>query len=102
MHVILVDNGRSARLGMKRFRHSLKCIRCAACMNTCPVYRRSGGSSYGSTYMTNRHHHDAHVRDSEVQRASIFVDLECKFVTTASICRIDRGSTETKLGRRRW
>jgi L-lactate dehydrogenase complex protein LldF len=51
MHVILVDNGRSDRLGMKRFWHSLKCIRCAACMNTCPVYRRSGGLSYGSTYM---------------------------------------------------
>jgi L-lactate dehydrogenase complex protein LldG len=40
MHVVLVDNGRSARLGMERFWHSLKCIRCAACMNTCPVYRR--------------------------------------------------------------
>jgi L-lactate dehydrogenase complex protein LldF len=51
MHVILVDNGRSARLGMEKFWPSLKCIRCAACMNTCPVYRRSGGLSYGSTYM---------------------------------------------------
>jgi L-lactate dehydrogenase complex protein LldF len=51
MHVILVDNGRSERLGVKQFWHSLKCIRCAACMNTCPVYRRSGGLSYGSTYM---------------------------------------------------
>jgi L-lactate dehydrogenase complex protein LldF len=51
MHVILVDNGRSYRLGLERFWHSLKCIRCAACMNTCPVYRRSGGLSYGSTYM---------------------------------------------------
>ena len=51
MHVILVDNGRSSRLGLERFWHSLKCIRCAACMNTCPVYRRSGGLSYGSTYM---------------------------------------------------
>lgn len=51
MHLILVDNGRSSRLGMERFWHSLKCIRCAACMNTCPVYRRSGGLSYGSTYM---------------------------------------------------
>ena len=51
MHVVLVDNGRSARLGMERFWYSLKCIRCAACMNTCPVYRRSGGLSYGSTYM---------------------------------------------------
>jgi L-lactate dehydrogenase complex protein LldF len=51
MHIILVDNGRAARLGMQKFWPSLKCIRCGACMNTCPVYRRSGGLSYGSTYM---------------------------------------------------
>jgi L-lactate dehydrogenase complex protein LldF len=51
MHVVLVDNGRSDRLGMEKFWPSLKCIRCGACMNTCPVYRRSGGLSYGSTYM---------------------------------------------------
>jgi L-lactate dehydrogenase complex protein LldF len=50
MHVILVDNGRVERLGMADFWHSLKCIRCGACMNTCPVYRRSGGLSYGATY----------------------------------------------------
>lgn len=46
MHIILVDNGRSARLGEESFRNALKCIRCGACMNTCPVYRRSGGHSY--------------------------------------------------------
>jgi len=46
IHVILVDNGRTVQLGRKDFRNSLKCIRCAACMNTCPVYRRSGGHSY--------------------------------------------------------
>ncbi len=50
MHVVLVDNGRSARLGLEEFWTSLKCIRCGACMNTCPVYRRSGGLSYGFTY----------------------------------------------------
>jgi L-lactate dehydrogenase complex protein LldF len=50
MHVVLVDNGRAARLGMAEFWTSLKCIRCGACMNTCPVYRRSGGLSYGATY----------------------------------------------------
>jgi L-lactate dehydrogenase complex protein LldF len=50
MHVVLVDNGRSERLGMAEFWPSLKCIRCGACMNTCPVYRRSGGLSYGATY----------------------------------------------------
>jgi L-lactate dehydrogenase complex protein LldF len=46
MHIVLVDNGRSRQLGRKDFRNSLKCIRCGACMNTCPVYRRSGGHSY--------------------------------------------------------
>lgn len=46
MHLILVDNGRSIQLGREDFRNSLKCIRCGACMNTCPVYRRSGGHSY--------------------------------------------------------
>lgn len=50
IHVILVDNGRAERLAMADFRASLKCIRCGACMNTCPVYRRSGGLSYGATY----------------------------------------------------
>ena len=50
MHIVLVDNGRSERLGMADFWYSLKCIRCGACMNTCPVYRRSGGLSYGATY----------------------------------------------------
>jgi len=50
IHVVLVDNGRSERLGMDDFWTSLKCIRCGACMNTCPVYRRSGGLSYGATY----------------------------------------------------
>jgi L-lactate dehydrogenase complex protein LldF len=46
MHVVLVDNGRSRQLAREDFRNSLKCIRCGACMNTCPVYRRSGGHSY--------------------------------------------------------
>jgi L-lactate dehydrogenase complex protein LldF len=46
MHIILVDNGRTRQLGRESFRNSLKCIRCGACLNTCPVYRRSGGHSY--------------------------------------------------------
>lgn len=46
LHIVLVDNGRSRQLGRASFRNSLKCIRCGACMNTCPVYRRSGGHSY--------------------------------------------------------
>jgi len=46
MHIVLVDNGRTRQLARDEFRNSLKCIRCAACFNTCPVYRRSGGHSY--------------------------------------------------------
>jgi L-lactate dehydrogenase complex protein LldF len=46
MHIVIVNNGRTNQLGREEFRGSLKCIRCAACFNTCPVYRRSGGHSY--------------------------------------------------------
>ncbi|MGI9457899.1 MAG: lactate utilization protein B [Aeoliella sp.] len=49
MHVVLVDNGRSALLAQNDFSQSLGCIRCGACLNTCPVYRRSGGHSYHAT-----------------------------------------------------
>ena len=49
LHIVIVDNGRSEQLGRKDFWRSLKCIRCAACINSCPVYRRSGGYSYGAT-----------------------------------------------------
>lgn len=49
MHIVLVDNGRTDLMGSDEFRRSLHCIRCGACMNTCPVYRRSGGHSYEST-----------------------------------------------------
>lgn len=49
MHIVIVDNGRTAQLGREDFRNSLKCIRCGACMNTCPIYRRSGGHSYDYT-----------------------------------------------------
>ncbi len=48
MHIVVVDNGRSVMLGRPEFRESLNCIRCGACMNTCPVFRRTGGHSYGS------------------------------------------------------
>ena len=48
VHLVLVDNGRTAHLGREGFRDALKCIRCGACLNTCPVYRRSGGHSYGA------------------------------------------------------
>jgi L-lactate dehydrogenase complex protein LldF len=49
-HVVLLDNGRSEILARKVERQTLQCIRCAACLNTCPVYRQTGGHAYGSVY----------------------------------------------------
>lgn len=49
LHIVLVDNGRTGFRSNDRFRHAMHCIRCGACINTCPVYRRSGGYSYRST-----------------------------------------------------
>ena len=50
MHVILIDNGRTAVLADEVGRQALRCIRCSACMNVCPVYERAGGHAYGATY----------------------------------------------------
>jgi L-lactate dehydrogenase complex protein LldF len=49
-HVVLLDNGRSAILDRHTERQTLRCIRCGACQNTCPVYRQTGGHAYGSVY----------------------------------------------------
>ncbi len=49
-HVVLLDNGRSGILGGHVERQTLRCIRCGACQNTCPVYRQTGGHAYGSVY----------------------------------------------------
>jgi L-lactate dehydrogenase complex protein LldF len=48
-HLIVLDNGRARILGTP-FRESLECIRCGACLNACPVYRRIGGHAYGGVY----------------------------------------------------
>ena len=49
LHVVLVDNGRSSILGSK-YEKILHCIRCGACLDVCPVYRKIGGHAYDSTY----------------------------------------------------
>ena len=49
-HLVLLDNGRTDVLGDAAARDTLKCIRCSACLNNCPVYERTGGHAYGSTY----------------------------------------------------
>ena len=50
MHIVLVDNGRTNVLADEIGRQALRCIRCAACLNVCPVYERAGGHAYGGTY----------------------------------------------------
>jgi L-lactate dehydrogenase complex protein LldF len=49
LHVVILDNGRSSLLG-GRYREMLACIRCGACLNVCPVYRKAGGGAYGPVY----------------------------------------------------
>jgi L-lactate dehydrogenase complex protein LldF len=49
-HLILLDNGRTSVLGDPVGRETLRCIRCSACLNVCPVYERVGGHAYGSVY----------------------------------------------------
>jgi L-lactate dehydrogenase complex protein LldF len=50
VHIVLVDNGRTATLADEVGRQALHCIRCSACLNVCPVYERVGGHAYGSVY----------------------------------------------------
>ncbi|HEV2344466.1 MAG TPA: lactate utilization protein B [Actinocrinis sp.] len=49
-HLVLLDNGRTATLADTVGRQALRCIRCSACLNVCPVYERAGGHAYGSAY----------------------------------------------------
>jgi L-lactate dehydrogenase complex protein LldF len=49
-HLVLVDNGRTSSLADDTGRQALRCIRCSACLNVCPVYERTGGHAYGSPY----------------------------------------------------
>jgi L-lactate dehydrogenase complex protein LldF len=49
-HLVLLDNGRTATLADPEGRAALRCIRCSACLNVCPVYERTGGHAYGSVY----------------------------------------------------
>jgi L-lactate dehydrogenase complex protein LldF len=49
-HLVLLDNGRTSALADHVGRQALRCIRCSACLNVCPVYERAGGHAYGSPY----------------------------------------------------
>jgi L-lactate dehydrogenase complex protein LldF len=49
-HLVLMDNGRTEILASEDYRETLRCIRCGACLNACPIYRKIGGHAYGSVY----------------------------------------------------
>jgi L-lactate dehydrogenase complex protein LldF len=49
-HLVIMDNGRQKLLADEQMRESLNCIRCGACLNACPVYRKVGGHAYGWVY----------------------------------------------------
>src|SRR5256886_4035930 len=53
-HLILLDNGRTDTLADPTGRQALRCIRCSACLNVCPVYERTGGKAYGSDRKSTR------------------------------------------------
>lgn len=89
MHIVLVDNGRSELIGSDEFRRSLNCIRCGACMNTCPVYRRSGGHSYGSTVPGPIGSILAPARDAKAHQSLPFACSLCGSCTDVCPVKID-------------
>lgn len=89
LHVVLVDNGRSRLLATPPFARSLACIRCAACLNTCPVYRRSGGHSYGVAVAGPIGSILAPARDPVAHRSLPFASSLCGSCTDVCPVKID-------------
>ncbi len=89
LHIVVVDNGRSRQLADPTFRRSLSCIRCGACMNTCPVFRRSGGYSYGWIVPGPIGSILAPGRDAAAHRSLPFASSLCGSCTDVCPVRID-------------
>jgi L-lactate dehydrogenase complex protein LldF len=89
LHLVIVDNGRSAMLADPIFRRSLACIRCGACMNTCPVFRRSGGYSYGTTVPGPIGSLLAPARDAAAHRTLPYASSLCGSCSDVCPVRID-------------
>jgi L-lactate dehydrogenase complex protein LldF len=72
MHFVLVDNGRSERLGMTEFWTSLKCIRCGACMNTLPgLSAQRGLKLRRHLFRSHRPHHRSDVQRAQIQQSAL-------------------------------
>jgi L-lactate dehydrogenase complex protein LldF len=89
LHIVIVDNGRSKLRGSEDFQRSLHCIRCGACMNTCPVYRRSGGHSYQTTVPGPIGSILAPARDSHAHHSLPFACSLCGSCTDVCPVKID-------------
>jgi L-lactate dehydrogenase complex protein LldF len=89
LHIVIVDNGRSQILGRGELRDSLACIRCGACMNTCPVYRRSGGHSYRYTVPGPIGSVLAPLHDAEAYASLPFASTLCGSCADVCPVRID-------------
>jgi L-lactate dehydrogenase complex protein LldF len=89
LHIVIVDNGRTAVLGREAIRGSLACIRCGACMNTCPVFRRSGGHSYRYTVPGPIGSVLAPLRDPEAYASLPFASTLCGSCADVCPVRID-------------
>lgn len=91
MHIILVDNGRSQWLGNPDHWESLKCIRCGSCMNTCPVYRRSGGFSYSYFIPGPLGVNLGMLRDFEAHKGNLSACTLCMSCQSVCPVKIDLG-----------
>jgi L-lactate dehydrogenase complex protein LldF len=99
LHVVIVDNGRSRLLADPAKRGALACIRCGACMNTCPVYRRSGGYSYGWVVPGPIGSVLAAARDPEAHPTLPFASTLCG--SCDGVCPVKIPIHDTLLGQRR-
>ncbi len=98
IHLIIVDNGRSEILGREDFEGALKCIRCGACMNTCPVFRRVGGHAYDYVIPGPIGSNLAAARDVGKYGKLAFASTLCGSCT--SVCPVEINLHEQLLGYR--
>ena len=89
LHVVIVDNGRSDLLASEHYRNALSCIRCGACLNTCPVYRRSGGHSYSYVIPGPIGATLGAFRDTKVHRSLPYACTLCASCTNICPVKID-------------
>ncbi len=88
-HIVIVDNGRSEIIKNQKHKKALSCIRCGACLNTCPIYRRSGGHSYSYTIPGPIGSVLANARDLKNQADLAFASTLCGSCTNVCPVKID-------------